>query len=581
MKDIGQYANGTNLSVIAEFSGQNLEKLKNDITNSSMNNQTKKKLLLNVNLAIQTNNQTINLLISGNSSQAQAKMKYENTLLNTIKTQIATEKGKTINSSLADNLNQTVNLIQAGQSNGGLWILNNTPELNHTLTYNYYQNIESKVARLKSTISQLQAGGVPIDVRAVDQSDLQDNGDGTFTLKNSTNTTSNGTVEVKAVIPVIVIIIGAMAIEINCATMAAIDTEDEVNYFLETHPGEMVCGDCKYRMYELNLFAMTAGTIITWGVAVECMDSITLLRYGLGVIDYADWISQMNGAILGGAFHRVDALTSDGCENRQCIFYKKKKKDLSLSIQDPGTASVNHNNSIMVTVYNNRYGDVNSSFKVNLYENTGPVNDPQYTLISTQTISGLNGKSDITVPFNWVPTTKGYHQLKVVVDDDNIINETNEDNNEKVTGIFVDDFINYLTLYHVEKIPSSSDPSQYSEIDYYFKSDEPIYLNPSSRNPTFVYETSNPVYSDIGFQAWYPYGAMWQQYSETPDINGTWYSCYNSPYAVCSANVTSYRADHWASGSGHYQYFKVIMKTQPVWQSGIVKTNLINLGVIE
>lgn len=580
MQDISNYANGTNLTVIAEYSGQNLEKLKKDINNSNMNNQTKKKILLNVNLAIQTNNQSINALISGNTALGQSKIQYEKTVLNTIKTQIATEKGKTIDASLADNLTQTVNTIQTGQNNGGQWILNNTGHFNFTSTHKFYENLENKTAAFKNTIQQLKDGGVPMDIRSVDASDLQSNGDGTFSLKNSTNTTSNGTVKAKAVLPVLVIFFAAgVVIEINNAVMAALSTDVAIEYILKTHPGDIVCGDCRFRMYALNLFGLTAGTIATWGISIYAMDTIILLRYGLAMINYASFINDFSGQVLSTVFIRTDALVSDGCHTPRCVFFKDKKRDLVGALQVPNKGNLNRNNTITTTISNTKYGNT-SSFKVTLYENSSSNGTPDYTPIATQTVSMLSGKNETTVSFNWIPTYLGDHRLKVVVDSDHEINETNEDNNDEYATVNVDYPTSNLELY--DFIPHLKSPGVIHCASYYFRADHPIHLD--RNKPTYLFNTTPPEYGggfQSGINGYGEYGSIWVYCSQTPDVNGSWTLVGNCGIR-CEPNQTNYIWDTSWGVTGDYQYFKIIMKSQPeVWGDGVLKTSLTGMGVRE
>jgi len=511
MQDISNYANGTNLTVIAEYSGQNLEKLKKDINNSNMNNQTKKKILLNVNLAIQTNNQSINALISGNTALGQSKIQYEKTVLNTIKTQIATEKGKTIDASLADNLTQTVNTIQTGQSNGGQWILNNTGHFNFTSTHKFYENLENKTAAFKNTIQQL--------------------------------------------------------------------TDVAIEYILKTHPGDIVCGDCRFRMYALNLFGLTAGTIATWGISIYAMDTIILLRYGLAMINYASFINDFSGQVLSTVFIRTDALVSDGCHTPRCVFFKDKKRDLVGALQVPNKGNLNRNNTITTTISNTKYGNT-SSFKVTLYENSSSNGTPDYTPIATQTVSMLSGKNETTVSFNWIPTYLGDHRLKVVVDSDHEINETNEDNNDEYATVNVDYPTSNLELY--DFIPHLKSPGVIHCASYYFRADHPIHLD--RNKPTYLFNTTPPEYGggfQSGINGYGEYGSIWVYCSQTPDVNGSWTLVGNCGIR-CEPNQTNYIWDTSWGVTGDYQYFKIIMKSQPeVWGDGVLKTSLTGMGVRE
>lgn len=137
------------------------------------------------------------------------------------------------------------------------------------------------------------------------------------------------------------------------------------------------------------------------------------------------------------------------------------------------------------------------------------------------------------------------------------------------------------TLYNTTIYPSSSDPTKPRAIMYYFKAERPVLLDWRQGTPTFIYKTSNPGYSPIGFQSWYPYGAMWQYYSDSPD--GPFNICFYNPYAVCQSNQTEYRMDHWAMGSGYYQYFAVMLRTQSslFWTGGIIETELKELWLYD
>jgi len=79
--------------------------------------------------------------------------------------------------------------------------------------------------------------------------------------------------------------------------------------------------------------------------------------------------------------------------------------------------------------------------------------------ISFSTVSGLEAGSTTSFTFNWIPTSSGSMDLKVVVDSEGQFVEFTEDNNEKV-GIF--EVISYTTSQPSSSSPSSSSGSSSS-----------------------------------------------------------------------------------------------------------------------
>lgn len=573
----------SNQTIIAEYSGQKLQELKFEVNKTQMDNKTKIKLLKRIDVALKKNNKSIQFAINGNGKQAVKQLKSEYNILNDIKDFLNKEKGKTIAENDTEELVNATDQIIAGHDNGTGWILQNNPDLQITQTSQYYMEIQSKIDEIKNITAQLKAGGVPMKVEVVDASELQAQKDGTFTLKENgtSNKTGNGIAKVRAINPVVVIVIAGVVVAVNSYVVASIATDSQIEY-LEKTTG-YVCPDCRNRMFLINFAAILTGTIATWGIGLECMDSLLLVEFGLGIIEFQDFISQFLGEVLARAFQTTDNLIREGCDTHGCIFYKGKRVDLSVGLTGGDEAKLNRNTTINAVISNTKFGDVNS-FKVTLYENTTPPTGGtmNFALISTQTVPGLSGKGQTTVSFNWTPKYLGNHTLKVVVDPDNEINETDEGNNEDSGIVEVIVPITKLQLYDTKLVPSSSDPQAASQVTYYFKADHPILLNPSMRTPVFVYKTSEPEYSGVGFQCWYPYGAMWQHFSDSQDVNGTWATCFTNPYAICQSGVDTYLVGHWAYGSGYYQYFAVTIRTQPInWGSGIIKTQLKDLYVIE
>lgn len=570
VSELNVLCNGSDEATIADYSDQKLQELKSKVNSSQISTTTKKKILLNINLAINTNNAAIGSINAGNEQQANSELQYEYQILEIINTQIINANGTAMNSTTADNLTQAVNLIKAGHENGATWILENNLEMELTQTSPYYSNVQNKISEIKSIVSELKAAGVPVEIKVMDASELQSQGQ----LNSVGNETQNKT-KVKAAIPVIVIIVGVVLV-LTAEAGAAYLTAGEIEA-IEKKDNVDICLDCENKMYAINMAAAGGGMAITLGVAIFAGLSLTFMALGLEILEYTDFVTMVPEGIIGSLFTYLDQRLGDGCNIDTCPFYKKKKFDLSVDMNPPSGGQMNKNCPINVTVSNNKYGDA-SSFKVTFYENSTP--------ISTQIVSGLAGKNKTTVSFDWTPTRIGEHSLSVTVDPDNQINETDENNNVDSETVSVTYPITKLELYDMKVLPSSSDPNVPYSITYYFKADHPVLLNPSMGTPTFIYKTTPPEYSGVGFQVFYPYGGIWQYYSNSQDVNGTWNSCFSEPYASCAPGVTMYPVDHWASGAGYYQYFAVRMCTTPgpdwgPWRECQIKTQLTELYVVE
>lgn len=112
--ELNVMCNESNATAIAEYSGQKLQDLKSQVNNSNISSATKKKLLLNINTALQTNDLAINSINDVNDEQAKSELQYEYDLLNQINAQIASVNGTVINPDVANNLNDSVNQIKSG-----------------------------------------------------------------------------------------------------------------------------------------------------------------------------------------------------------------------------------------------------------------------------------------------------------------------------------------------------------------------------------------------------------------------------------------------------------------------------------
>ena len=99
-----------------------------------------------------------------------------------------------------------------------------------------------------------------------------------------------------------------------------------------------------------------------------------------------------------------------------------------INLQVPVHAVINQDNVIIVSVKN--IGLNNSgSFSVRLFDGT--------TQIGKYQSAGLAAGENIQYTFNWKPTTTGTHELKVILDQANLIVESNETNNEIIGNSIV------------------------------------------------------------------------------------------------------------------------------------------------
>ncbi|GEM_PF-4052058 len=574
--ELNVLSNESNESTIAEYSGQKLQELKMDVSNSSsMSLKTKKRLIMNINQLLQVNNATVTSIVNGNEAQAKSELQYEHQMLNEINTEINNENGKTINATDASNLNQVINDIKAGQENGEEWIVQNNPNLQITETTAYYSTLENKLDEIRSTIKKLKQGGVSVELKTMDINELNQ-------IQNGQNGTSNntkmGSTQVHAVIPIAVIVVAGSYITVNALAMTYIETNAEIDEIQEK-TGKTVDSDCRNRMYLINFASIELASVATLGIGLYDIEGITLAELGLEIIDHQEFIRLIPEEALMDFLQATDTQLSDGCTDENCPFFRGNKRDLFVSWNLPSEVDLGYATTINAVVSNDKYGDT-GPFNVDLYVANSSQAPMQYQLVSTQRVDKLKGKSNTTV-LDWSPVLRGKNLLKVVVDNDNEVNETNENNNVaegSTTALAVD----RMTLYATKKIYSTKDPTQIAHITYYFRADHPLKLDPDNEMPIFVYKTTTPEYSDVGTLPFYPYGSIWQYYSNSSDVNGTWSPCYYNPYVTCSAGTTDYRVNHWAMGKGSYQYFAVTMENQPgAFNDGVLKTFLQDFKAIE
>ncbi|MGC9516170.1 MAG: cobaltochelatase subunit CobN [Methanomicrobiales archaeon] len=128
---------------------------------------------------------------------------------------------------------------------------------------------------------------------------------------------------------------------------------------------------------------------------------------------------------------QVDESNEDNNEDSsQCIVTGSSLSDLNASnwiISSP--IYVDDNYQLNVTIYNTGNA-ATSTFKVKFFDNN--------VLIDTQTVYNLDSNSDIILTFNWTPGSTGEHLLKVEVDSDSEIPESNESNNTSIITVTAD-----------------------------------------------------------------------------------------------------------------------------------------------
>ena len=689
MFDLNVLCEASNDAVLSEFSDQNIQKLKSEVNNSTMDYKTKQKLLKKINAISKVNKQALKLIESGQKKKADRKINLEYEKLYQFQKYVEKKKGTSIENSTADDLLNITNTMIQGHSNGAKWILDNNQNMTFNQTNDYYDNIKSKVSEIKGIIKELKAQGVPISVETVDVESLNSSNNN----NNNNNKTSKGTVKVKAAAQALVIIVGGVAIILAAMAIAAIETEGFIEDMRKS--GKPVCGRCETYMLVINMASAGLCALAVIGISMVCIEAVAFLEYALGIIEYNDLVLMIPSAALSAMiFNAKKVVIPCDTPPELCVFSGYRLSDLKGKIEAPENVYLHQNVNFNVTIFNDFMGNA-SDFKVTLYEKfynnanqlinstvigyqsvsflqaysnttlnfdwtayspaihyfsimidpdyvvnetddannyaTNSVNvialpdlipkleSPQdiyihsqstvnaeimnnepmiagpfevtlyenstsadengnmnFTPITTQTIDGMLPNSTKLVSFNWTPNTYGEHVLKIVADSQSSILELNESNNGN--SVTVDVKKEKMHLYNTEHFQSSSNPNADRAIAYYYEASEPVYLNPGARTPTFVINTTTPEYSPVGFQAWYPYGAIWLSFSNSPD--GPWTSAFTNPYVYCGENTTEYQVDHWAIGSGNYKYFRLYIRTQPInWGSGVIKTFITGFDV--
>ncbi len=107
-----------------------------------------------------------------------------------------------------------------------------------------------------------------------------------------------------------------------------------------------------------------------------------------------------------------------------------QKPDLTVSyLEVPNNSLVNNTYLINATIENIGNVDTNSSFNVSLWDNG--------YLVCTIPVDSLYSDDYVLITFEWTPTTVGYHDLTITVDDNNRIDELDESNNEFSKEVYV------------------------------------------------------------------------------------------------------------------------------------------------
>lgn len=159
-------------TVIANYSDQELKKMRSEVEQLNISAETKDSLLDKVDAALEKNNQALQFLLEGNEKQAKNMLKAENNILKALINEISAQNGKEISTSDAEKLIQHVEKIRKGIEEGSQWILQENPDMKITADPELLVKIESKVAQIREIIIELQVRGVPVEVKAVDASEF-------------------------------------------------------------------------------------------------------------------------------------------------------------------------------------------------------------------------------------------------------------------------------------------------------------------------------------------------------------------------------------------------------------------------
>lgn len=386
------------------------------------------------------------------------------------------------------------------------------------------------------------------------------------------------TAKVHAIAPVAVVIVILGVRYVLLPMVAGYLAYEGKIYAIEKATGKHVCMSCRTQIFAFEI-ACALGTSAVVGAGGWILGSLPYIAYSLTLMD-----EHLADVAISTLLGNYEYIIGTSCNVETCPFYKGKSDPAIERFDAPDHARLYQTCAVNVTVVNRGKAHVESCI-VALYVNSTPADTPEnkqsanYELVGNVSTGEIAANGTKEVHFNWFPETKGNNVLKVVI---YAVDDSDESNNVAFRNVNVlKSALVKCILYNTTVYFSSSDPTKPRAITYYFKAERPVLLCWRQRTPTFIYITSNPEYSPIGFQSWYPYGAMWQYYGDSSE--GPFSICWFNPYAVCQPNQTEYHIDHWAMGSGYYQYFAVNVRTQSslFWTGGILKTELKELWLYD
>lgn len=123
---------------------------------------------------------------------------------------------------------------------------------------------------------------------------------------------------------------------------------------------------------------------------------------------------------------------SNNSKTKSVYVNSGKPPDLIVTLVDvPDDVYVNESNTINATIKNNGGSNVTWSFNTTLYVN---LVGEDGSIVDYETVGSLNAGAIANVSYNWTPTAGGTYRLKVVVDSDDVVFESaeNETNNHLI-----------------------------------------------------------------------------------------------------------------------------------------------------
>lgn len=549
---------------------QKLQELRSVVGRLDVNRKIKRNLLSKLDKASKINNNAMKLALNGKEKQANKMLKSVSKILHAFINEVEAQNGK-INAIDAENLiqsaNEIINVIEEEDNNDELLsrLEDAINRLNNVTPDTNYVEIENIELEISNVIQELKSKGYNVYL---------DEEQRAIIVEKPGKSGFRG----ERLGPVAAYVLEQSAI-------GALQATGEVRV-IEREKGP-ICNFCKAKIYACDIAqSIVLGLPVRW----------SLVRLGVDLvgIDFAV------GQIADYGFNKFFGEVQDrigGCDDPNCGFAApdlvptfgnthSNDSDFFVPIDEfDFSAHLNQVYTINATITNEGPADAKHEFKVTLIstrtDNTVP--PFQYEDVETRIVDGLKANGTQTsLQFNWIPNSIGNYRFKLIADSDKEVTESDEENNEAEAQVNVlPPGMIKCRFYNVIKYNSTSNPNEACVMDWFYEAEEHlVLLSPSSRIPTFIYITTDPVFNGTGFQAWFPYGAIWQYYSNSS--TGPWNACWSDPYVGCKANVTEYNVTHWGYGSGYFKYFRIRMATTPAfWTSGILKTGLAGFAIIE